>query len=392
VTPEDKRERTALSASLPGTWPLQSRIDVTASGERRVEPSLGDDPVALLIYDRSGHFAAQFMKRDRSVVVPDVPGVAPNNSRARGGYDAYFGTYTVDDAQGTVTQRLLGALSQENVGATLTRAMDVQGDTLIIRLQTNHPDGTAVTRTLIWNRVGRKSGPRAAHAFRMSTPEVVAAGQPARIMKRRMLRRMLRRGLMGELLGPLVLFAAAMCLTPGPNVIMVTASAANFGFRRAVPHMLGITFGFGVMVMAAGFGLAGLFHAEPRLHNLLKYAGATYLLYLAWRIARADAASRDSTRARPINFVEAVLFTWINPKGWVTALGAVVAYTSVGGDVLLQTSVIASVLAAACLASVVIWAWFGVAIARFLGTPRARMAFNVSMAFLLVLSLIPVFR
>lgn len=196
---------------------------------------------------------------------------------------------------------------------------------------------------------------------------------------------------MEELLGPLFLFSAAMCLTPGPNVVMITASAANFGFRRAIPHMLGITFGFGFMVLATGFGLAALFHAEPRLHTLLKYIGAIYLLYLAWRIARADAASSDSTRARPINFVEAVLFTWINPKGWVTAVGAVAAFTTVGEDLLWQTSVIASVLAAWCLASVAIWAGFGVAISRFLGSPRARMTFNWSMAGLLVLSLAPVF-
>ena len=196
---------------------------------------------------------------------------------------------------------------------------------------------------------------------------------------------------MGELLGPLVLFAAAMCLTPGPSVVLVTASAANFGFRRAVPLMLGITLGFGVMVMAVGFGLAGLFQAEPRLHTMLKYAGAAYLLYLAWRIAHAHAASGGAAGARPIALVEAVLFTWVNPKGWVTAVGALAAYTTVGGDVLLQTSVIASVLAGACLASVVIWAGFGAAIARFLGTPRARTAFNWSMAGLLVLSLVPVF-
>ena len=195
----------------------------------------------------------------------------------------------------------------------------------------------------------------------------------------------------GILLGPLILFAAAMCLTPGPNVIMITASAANFGFRRAIPQMLGITLGFGIMIMVAGFGLAGLLHAEPRLHLLLKYAGATYLLYLARRIAQADTASSHSTQAKPINFVEAVLFTWINPKGWVTAVGALAAYTTAGGDMLLQTSVIASVLAGACLASVAIWAGFGMAIARFLGSPRARMAFNWPMAGLLVISLLPVF-
>src|SRR5512140_529736 len=117
-----------LSATLPGTWELLSREDRTAAGERRVDPSLGADPVALLHYDRSGHFAAQFMKRDRSQAAePEVAAQssAPNNSRARGGYDAYFGTYTVDDANGTVTQRLTGALSSENVGMVLTRAMTV---------------------------------------------------------------------------------------------------------------------------------------------------------------------------------------------------------------------------------------------------------------------------
>jgi hypothetical protein len=143
-----------LSAQLPGTWELVSRIDMTASGERCLEPSLGDDPVAVLFYDRSGHFAAQFMKRDRSASAPDAPSGAPNNSRAQGGYDAYFGTYTVDDARGTVTQRLLGALSNENVGSVLTRAMSVQGNTLTIALQTTSLNGEAVTRTLTWRRAG----------------------------------------------------------------------------------------------------------------------------------------------------------------------------------------------------------------------------------------------
>jgi hypothetical protein len=151
---DDPAVTRALSATLPGTWQLQSRIDVTASGERRPEPSLGENPLALLIYDRSGNFAAQFMRLDRSVVVPDGPSLAKNNSRAQGGYDAYFGTYTVDDEKRTVTQHLRGALSRENVGAVLTRAMDVQGDTLIIRLDTTAADGEPVTRTLTWQRVG----------------------------------------------------------------------------------------------------------------------------------------------------------------------------------------------------------------------------------------------
>jgi len=195
----------------------------------------------------------------------------------------------------------------------------------------------------------------------------------------------------GILLGPLILFASVMSLTPGPNVVMVTASAANFGFRRVIPHMLGITLGFGLMVMAVGLGLAGVVHAEPRLHTVLKYAGAAYLFYLAWRIARAEAGDSAAARARPIGFFEAMLFQSINPKGWVFSVGALATYTTAGGDVLQETSIIATVNAATCLISVVIWGGFGTVIGRFLGNPRIRTAFNWSMAGLLVLSLLPVF-
>ena len=151
-----------LSEELPGTWLLQSRIDVTASGERHPDPLLGDDPVSILIYDRTGHFAAQFMKRDRSAVAQAAPANAKNNTQAQGGYDAYFGSYSVDDAKGTVTQRLQGSLSAANVGMELTRAMTVTGETLVIKLETTAADGTPVVRTLTWRRA--ESGPQTAPA------------------------------------------------------------------------------------------------------------------------------------------------------------------------------------------------------------------------------------
>jgi hypothetical protein len=142
-----------LSSDLPGTWLLQSRIDVALDGKRHPDPLLGEDPVALLIYDRTGHFAAQFMKRDRSGAMQAAPESAKNNTQAQAGYDAYFGTYSVDDAAGTVTQTLMGSLSPRNVGMVLTRAMEVRGDTLSIKLETTAADGTPVVRTLTWKRV-----------------------------------------------------------------------------------------------------------------------------------------------------------------------------------------------------------------------------------------------
>ena len=143
----------SLSTDLPGTWLLQSRTDVTRTGEAHPDPLLGEDAVALLIYDRTGHFSAQFMKRDRSTGVHATAVAAANNTQAQGGYDAYFGTYAVDDTTGRVTQRLLGSLSEKNVGASLTRAMKVDGNTLTIRLDTTAADGTPVVRTLIWQRL-----------------------------------------------------------------------------------------------------------------------------------------------------------------------------------------------------------------------------------------------
>jgi hypothetical protein len=141
-----------LSQTLIGTWRLVSREDRTVSGERRIDSGLGADPIALLVYDRGGNFAAQFMKRDRRSAPAASGSSAPNNSQAVGGYDAYFGSYTVDDAAGTVTQRLVGALSAENVGMVLTRSMRVSGDELVIQLETASADGTPVVRTLRWTR------------------------------------------------------------------------------------------------------------------------------------------------------------------------------------------------------------------------------------------------
>ena len=143
----------SLAERLIGTWSLRSRIDTTAAGETVAEPTLGSDPVALVYFDRGGNFAAQFMKRDRSAAAAPAAAAGSNNTRAVGGYDAYFGRYAVDEATGVVTTTLTGALAREHVGAVLQRAMRVAGDTLTITLDTTAVDGRAVVRTLTWTRL-----------------------------------------------------------------------------------------------------------------------------------------------------------------------------------------------------------------------------------------------
>lgn len=143
-----------LSAALAGTWELVSRNTRTASG--RDVPSVLGEAVALVIYDGRGNFSAQFMKKDRDSASPDAAPAGrggPNNSRTIGGYDAYFGRYTVDDETSTVTQTLVGSLAPENVGQVVTRRMSVDGDELTISVDTATDDGESAVITLRWHRL-----------------------------------------------------------------------------------------------------------------------------------------------------------------------------------------------------------------------------------------------
>jgi hypothetical protein len=142
----------SLEAKLRGSWELLSRIDRTSDGRQVQEPSLGSDPIAFLVFDQAGRFAAQFMKRDRANV-QDARAAGSNNSLAVGGYDAYFGTYQVDEASGNVKTLLVAALSPQSVGQTFTRQMRVDDDILTLELDTTTAAGEAVHRTLRWRRV-----------------------------------------------------------------------------------------------------------------------------------------------------------------------------------------------------------------------------------------------
>jgi threonine/homoserine/homoserine lactone efflux protein len=191
-----------------------------------------------------------------------------------------------------------------------------------------------------------------------------------------------------EIFTALAAFAFVTSITPGPNNLMLMASGANFGFRRTIPHMLGVGLGFTLMVVVVGAGLVRVFEAYPMSYDVLKVASVLYLCYLAWKIATAAPPSQSRQDGAPITFLQAALFQWVNPKAWAMALTAISVYApsqSLGGIVL-----VAAVFGAINLPTVSSWTVLGQQMRRVLTNPGRLRVFNISMAVVLVVSLYPV--
>lgn len=193
-----------------------------------------------------------------------------------------------------------------------------------------------------------------------------------------------------HLLWAFLIFAVVMFFTPGPNNIMLLTSGLNFGFRRTLPHVAGVTFGYAFMIGVTGLGLGALFASLPWLQTTLKYAGAAYLVYLAYAIARSGPPEPgEAERRRPMSFIGAALFQWVNAKGWVMAISIITAYAAIAGypwNVGLQVAM--SLLIGAM--SSVAWVLCGTALQPLVKSARAVRVFNVTMAILLLASLYPV--
>ncbi len=182
-------------------------------------------------------------------------------------------------------------------------------------------------------------------------------------------------------------FAVSTSVTPGPNNMMLTASGAAWGFRRTLPHMLGITIGFPVMIAAVALGAGGILRALPWLRDAMRWVGAAYFLWLAWQIAASRPGSADAASGRPLSAAQAALFQWVNPKAWVIALGVVVTYAS-GGAVIGRALMVAAIFGIVSVGSTALWTGVGVGAGALLRTPRALRLFNLALAALLVASLL----
>ncbi len=192
------------------------------------------------------------------------------------------------------------------------------------------------------------------------------------------------------LLPALLLFAVVSSGTPGPNNLMLMTSGVNFGIRRTLPHFWGVDLGFATMTLLVGLGLAEIFVRVPALLLVLKWLGAAYLLWLAWKIARSGPLKGGRVRARPLTFLQAAAFQWVNPKAWIMAVTACATYAD-PNRYTLSVFVIAAVFAVVTAPCSGAWVGFGAALQRWLGHPRNLAVFNYTMAALLVASLYPLF-
>lgn len=193
------------------------------------------------------------------------------------------------------------------------------------------------------------------------------------------------------LLPALLLFALVASFTPGPNNIMLMTSGLNFGFRRTLPHFWGVDLGFALMTLLVGLGLAEIFVRAPVLLTILKWAGAAYLVYLAVKIARSGPLNTGEAGARPLTFLQAAAFQWVNPKAWIMAVTACATYTD-PSRYMLGVLVITLVFALVTIPAIAAWVGFGASLQRWLTHPRNLAIFNYTMAALLIASLYPVFR
>jgi len=187
----------------------------------------------------------------------------------------------------------------------------------------------------------------------------------------------------------LVLFVLSTSGTPGPNNIMILTSGVNHGAVKSIPHVLGVNLGFPFMVLAIGIGAMELFNTVPSLYLVIKIVGVLYLAYLAFKIATMPVTLAGKNTPKPFSFKQAALFQWVNPKAWVMGVSAIVAFSSPEADALTQVVIIASTYLLFGLPCSVAWLTIGVSLQKLLSNHSYLRRFNIIMALILLLSLIP---
>lgn len=190
---------------------------------------------------------------------------------------------------------------------------------------------------------------------------------------------------------PLLLFSITMCVTPGPNNMMVAASSVNFGYKKTIPHMAGIILGMNLLFLLAASGVAALLLAHPLVHTLLKIVGCIYLLYLAFKIATMNSSKNGIHIERPITFTNALLFQFLNPKGTVIIISAIATFATPGTN---YTSTVMGIILTfniVCFFTLWIWSGLGLTIRKLLEHKKMFRWFNIFLGILTAATVFMIF-
>ena len=188
-----------------------------------------------------------------------------------------------------------------------------------------------------------------------------------------------------ELIFAVTVFAFVTSVTPGPNNIMLTASGANFGFKRTLPHIAGIITGMGLLNISVGLGLGALFTQFPVMQQILRIIGSAYLLWLAYKLLSFSAISDKQSQGKPFSLIQAAAFQYINPKAWIMVISANASFSLMGDGYWWSVLMITSIYAVVGTPSIMVWAGFGQYMRQFLGQQNILRLFNITMATLTAL-------
>ncbi|MCP3875543.1 MAG: LysE family translocator [Desulfobacteraceae bacterium] len=185
-------------------------------------------------------------------------------------------------------------------------------------------------------------------------------------------------------------FGLALTMTPGPNNIMLLSSGLTFGYKRTLPHALGVNFGFPAMVICVGLGVGKLFEIFPFIYTALKMVGICYLLWMAWHIAKTKGSLDTANKKdKPFTFLQAALFQWVNPKAWMLAVTSTTTFITDHQIASIQVMIIACIYFFCAIFSTNSWSLGGVMLRRFIQDERFVQIFNIIMAILIVGSILP---
>ena len=186
----------------------------------------------------------------------------------------------------------------------------------------------------------------------------------------------------------ITLFGIVAAFTPGPNNFVAFYSGFNFGIKRTLPHIFGVTFGFPFLLLCMALGLINVFKLYPLIQEILKYLGTLYLIYLAYKISFSRSVSGENKNKNPVKFIETFIFQFLNPKGVIASVIVVSTYIDTGENFVNYTTQIIILAFIVSVTSITLWTFMGRFLRKFATNQKFINYFNYAMSLLLLLSII----